>query len=205
MTSPLSNRIRIASSLCALLAIIACAQTGARGQDRLFVPSPPAPPPLKYITTSERTQLSTVRDAKTRTRTSIEMAETRLLRAEQFTADQSYLAATTELGIYQALIEDAIRFLGQQKADSNKTRDLYKRLEIQLRVHATRIESMRRVTPSEYADHVKAIGDFTDSARTDVFNAFFSDTVLQQEIQEREKTSANENSAGTSTKPPKKP
>jgi hypothetical protein len=135
---------------------------------------------MKFISSPERTQLSTSHDAKGRLKTSIEMAETRLLRAEQLTVDQRFMNATSELGIYQAIIEDALSYLGQQKVNSDKTRDLYKKLEIQLRADATRIEAIRRVTPSDYAIHVKAVRDFTDNARTNALNAFFSDTVLPQ-------------------------
>ncbi|HEY0544619.1 MAG TPA: hypothetical protein VGC91_04410 [Pyrinomonadaceae bacterium] len=192
MDSSLANRIRLASSLGSLLFLMACLSPGARAQDQLFVP---AAPPMKFISSTERGQLSAARDAKSRLKTSIEMAENRLLRAEQFTVDQRYSAATCELGIYQAIIEDALHFLGQQKVDSDKTRDLYKRLEIQLRADSIRLESIRRVTPSDYAVHVKTIRDFTDNARTDALNCFFSDTVLpdpakKQTSAEKEKTTA---------------
>lgn len=193
MDSSLANRIRRASSLGSLLFLLACLSSGASAQDQSFVSS--APPPMKFISNTERGQLSAARDAKSRLKASIEMAETRLLRAEQFTVDQRYIAACGELGSYQAIIEDALIFLGQQRADSDKTRDLYKRLEIQLRADAIRLESIRRVTPSDYAVHVKTIRDFTDNARTDALNCFFSDTVLpdaakKQTTAEKEKTTA---------------
>ncbi|MBV9960189.1 MAG: hypothetical protein JO360_17315 [Acidobacteria bacterium] len=180
MNASLVNRIRLASSFSALLILFVCLSTGAHAQDQLLVPNPSAPPPMKFISSTDRTQLSTTHDAKGRLKMCIEMAETRLLRAEQLTVDQRFINATSELGIYQAIIEDALSYLGQQKVNSDKTRDLYKRLEIQLRADATRIEAIRRVTPSDYAVHVKAIRDFADNARTNALNAFFSDTVLPQ-------------------------
>lgn len=178
--------MRIVFSFGALLAISFCLNANVRAQDQLVVPSP-APPPMKFMPGLERTQLSNVRDSKARLKTSIGLAETRLLRAEQFTVDQRFVAATVELGVYQAIIEDALRFLDTQKADTNKTRDLYKRLEIQLRLHATRIESIRRVTPAAYAVHVKAIWDFSDNARARALNGFFSDTVMQSRSEENGK------------------
>ena len=195
MDSPLSISIRSASRVCALLFLFACLSPEARAQDQLFFPSPSAPPPMKFISSPERGQLSAAHDAKARLKASIELAESRILRAEQFTVDQRFIAATTELGIYKAIIEDALVFLGQQKVDSNKTRDLYKHLEIQLRADATRIESIRRVTPSEFAIHVKAIRDFADNARTSALNAFFSDTVLPGASETKEKPAAQESSA----------
>ena len=204
MDSSCTNRIRLATSLGALLAIVLCVNARVHGQDQPFVPSPSAPPPMKFIPGPDRTQLLAVQDAKSRLKASILLAETKLLRAEQLTVDQRFIAATTELGVYQAIIEDVLRFLSQQKTDSNKTRDLYKRLEIQLRVHATRIESMLRVTPAAYAVHVKAIWDFTDSARAQALNGFFNDIVVSGSLDDREKTSGVENAPAASPPPSKK-
>jgi len=191
MDSSLANRIRWASSLGSLFFLLACLTSGASAQEQTFMPS--APPPMKFISNTERGQLSAAHDAKARLKASMEIAANRLLRAEQFTADQRFIDACRELGIYQAVLEDTLKFLGQQKADSDKTRDLYKKFEIQLRADAIRLESIRRVTPSDYAVHVKSIRDFTDNARTDALNCFFSDTVLpdaakKEATAEKEKT-----------------
>jgi hypothetical protein len=159
---------------------------------------------MKFISSMERGQLSAAHDAKARLKASLDLAESRILRAEQFTVDQRFTAATTELGIYEAIIEDALVFLGQQKVDSNKTRDLYKHLEIQLRGDATRIESIRRVTPSEFAIHVKAIRDFADNARTNALNAFFSDTVLPESSDKKDKPADKDSSAVAPTTQSKK-
>lgn len=194
MDSFRTNRIRVAISLGALMVIVLCVSVRAYAQDNLLVPSPLAPPPMKFIPSFDRSQLSGTQDAKSRLKASILLAETRLLRAEQFTVDQRFIAATTELGVYQAIIEDVLRFLSYQKVDSNKTRDFYKRLEIELREHSTRIESMRRVTPATYAIHVKAIWDFSDSARGQALNAFFNDTVMPERSSESVKASAVEES-----------
>jgi hypothetical protein len=199
MASPLKQHP--AFVICLLMAFIACSGSAARSQDNLLVPSPSAPPPLKFISGNERAQLSAARDAKGRLKAGMEMAQLRLLRAEQFTIDQRFTWATIELGIYQALIEDLLRFLGGQKSDSNKTRDFYRLLEIELRKHGMRLEAIRRVTPTEYAIHVKAIAEFADDARTDALNSFFNGTVIEQDLNN---SSAKENSAGASPPQPKK-
>lgn len=198
-----TNRIGIATGLGALLAIVVCVNARAIAQEQLIVPSP-APPPMKFIPSPDRAQISGMQDAKSRLKACILLAETRLLRAEQFTVDQRFISATSELGVYQAIIEDALRFLSQQKADTNKTRDLYKRLEIQLRIHTTRIESMRRVTPVVYAVHVKAIWDFADRARAQALNAFFNDTVVPGRAEESENMSGVETSPAATPTPSKK-
>ncbi len=174
-------KLRTSSSKLLLATCLVCLSATAQAQDNLLVPSPTAPPPLRFISGNERSQLASARDSKARMKASLEMAEYRLLRAEQFTADQRFINATAELGVYQALIENTLRFLAGEKANSNKTRDLYKRLEIELREHVTRLEAIRRMTPTEYSFHVKGITDFADDARTAALNSFFSDTVLKRD------------------------
>lgn len=134
---------------------------------------------MKFVTRNERTQLDAARDAKARLKATLAMTEARLLRAEQFASNQQFTAIIEELGIYQGLMEDALRFMAGQNPDSNKTRDLYKRLEIKLRDDATRLEAIRRQTPVEYGVHIKAVADFAQASRTEALNSFYSDTVLR--------------------------
>src|SRR4051812_28751795 len=127
MNSPISFRIRIALSCLLLLTFALFAPHAVRGQD-LRTTFAPAPPPMKFVPRSERTQLSSVSDAKAHTRAAVELAEARLARAEQLTAGQQFDAASAELGIYQGLLEDALHFLSDATSGKgNKMRDVYKR------------------------------------------------------------------------------
>ena len=175
MNPILSCRMRIALSCCSLVALVLFLAPEALGQDNLPLIS--APPPMKFVSRDERAQLSAARDAKARTRATIELAEARLSRAEQLTAGQQYEAASAELGVYQGLVEDALAYLGGGEAKNQ--RDIYTRLELALRAHSPRLESIRRVTPSEYAIHVKAICECARNARTEALNAFYGDTVIK--------------------------
>ena len=87
----------------------------ARGQDTPAAqPSPTpltAPPPIRIITKEERAQIDQAGDAKQRLRLTIQIAGARLTRAEQHTAQGNYDEASTEVGSYHALIEDALEFL----------------------------------------------------------------------------------------------
>ncbi|HVG32399.1 MAG TPA: hypothetical protein VM911_04940, partial [Pyrinomonadaceae bacterium] len=105
----------------------------------------------------------------------IEMAEARLTRAEQLAAGEQYDAACAELGSYQGLIENFFSFLNDREPRKNKIRDILKRLEISLRAQGSRIEAIRRITPSEHAVNVKAILEFAYRARTEALNSFFGD------------------------------
>jgi hypothetical protein len=191
MNSTLSCRRRIFLSCCLLVAVVVFIAPETRGQDyqMSFVASPP--PPMRFVSRSERTQLSATRDAKSRTRATIELAEARLARAEQLTAGQQFDQASVELGRYQGLVENVLHYLNNEQT-GKKQRDTYKRLELALRSHCARIEAIRRVTPAEYAIHVKAICECARNARTEALNAFYGDTVIQ-ESSENEKHSGGSN------------
>ena len=171
-------------TIIAAFACVACVLSEARS-NHIASPQDPAPPPMKYIPDDGRARLSGARDAKERMRLSIELAEERLSRATQLTEGQKYDAAAVELGIYQALVEDALHFLQEPDKKGKKSRDLNKRLELALRAHVPRIETIRRITPSEYAGNVKDALEYTRRARGEALNAFFGDTVIRDGLDEK--------------------
>ena len=154
-------------------------------------PTPlPAPPPFKMIVKDERTQIDQTKDSSDRLKLIINFAAAHLTVAEQHTAQGNFEAASTEVGMYHALIENALAFLSTSKRDSNKTRDLYKRLELALRGHGPRLTAMRRVTPLEFAVWIKKVEDFARAGRTEALNSFYGHTV----VRERESQKKEENS-----------
>jgi len=155
---------------------------GVYGQEP-HVQQTTAPPPLKMITRLERSQLNETKDLKARLKTTIEFAETHLANAEAQTLQRQYDNAAAEAGKYWALIDDAFNSLKPLNHDSNKTRDLYKRLELTLRAHGPRISAMRRSTPAEYAVWLKEIEDFARSGRTEALNSFYGHTVVRDSQQ----------------------
>jgi len=202
MNFPLSFRIRIAlSSSLLTFALFLAHEVSAQDIRTTLVP---APPPMKFVPRSERTQLSSVNDTKSHTRAAVELAEAHLIRAEQLTTGQQFDAASAELGIYQGLIEDALRFLHEANTGKgNKMRDIYKRLELAIRTHCTRLEAIRRVTPSEYAINVKAICEYARNARDAALNSFYGDTVIKDSA-EGEKVSGDEDAKGSPSNQAKK-
>jgi len=136
---------------------------------------------MRYIPAGERAQLSAEPDIKKRTRLSLTLAEDHLLRAEQHTGLQHFDPAAAELGIYQALFSDALNFLKRTNRDDGKMRDQFKRIELTLYKHASRIETMRRTTPPEYTGNLRAAIKFAQEARSAALNAFYGNTVLRDE------------------------
>ena len=153
----------------------------ARAQNPQPSPTPlTALPPLKLISKEERQQLDQTKDSKDRLKLSIELADARLTKAEQLTMQTEYEAALNEIGTYHALIEDALENLSTLKQDSNKTRDLYKRVELALRADGPRLTAMRRITPLEFAVWIKKVEDFARAGRTEALNSFYGHTVVRE-------------------------
>src|SRR5687768_908557 len=139
----------------------------------------PAPPPFKMIVKEERAAIEQAKDSGRRLKLTIEYAGGHLTRAEQHTARENYEAASAEIGMYHALIESALEFLSTFKREGNKTRDLYKRLELALRADGPRLTAMRRITPLEFAVWIKQVEDFARAGRTEALNSFYGHTVVR--------------------------
>jgi hypothetical protein len=180
-----NSRRRIARrALAASLLVLAAGAHRALGQD-FVVPPQPAPPPMRYVPQQLRSQLDALAaKPKDRLRLSLDLLEQSLARVEQHTSAQRFDPAAAELGIYLALIDDALAALGQvgrsrEGRVDGKTRDLYKRLELTLNKHTARIETVRRATPELYARNVLEAFRHARARRTEALEAFFVETVIR--------------------------
>ena len=178
MTRETQRRFVLSAPLL-LLALVCVPQIFA--QDAQPSPTPlTAPPPFKTIVREERAQIEGTTDSGKRLRLTIDLAAAHLTKAEQHTTQTNYDAAAAEVGMYHALIENALDFLSSFKRDSNKTRDLYKKLELALRGHGPRLTNMRRTTPLEFAVWIKQVEDFAREGRTEALNSFYGHTVVRE-------------------------
>ena len=146
-----------------------------------------APPPLQTLTKEERTQLEGAGEPKSRVKITIEFADLHLTTAEKLTEQSNFESASHEIGSYQALIQNVLTFLATLKRDSNKTRDLYKRLELALRSDGPRLTALRRVTPLEFAVWIKQAEDFARESRTEALNSFYGHTVVRDPSKDEDK------------------
>ena len=178
MTRATQRFIAFAAHLL-LLAFVCIPAVNAQDAQPQATPLP-APPPFKMIVKEEREAMELTRDSTKRLKLTIEFAGGHLTRAEQHTARENYEAASAEVGMYHALIESALAFLSTFKRDSNKTRDLYKRLELSLRADGPRLTAMRRVTPLEFAVWIKKVEDYARDGRTEALNSFYGHTVVRE-------------------------
>ena len=176
------QRTLILSTTILLLTFVYLPSVHAQSEQPQPQPTPlTAPPPLKVIIKEERAQLDQTKDQKDRLKLTIDLAVSHLAKAEELTNQTEYEKAQEEVGMYHALIENSLEFLGALKRDSGKTRDLYKRLELALRAHGPRLTAMRRVTPIEFAVWIKKVEDFARDGRTEALNSFYGHTVLREQ------------------------
>ncbi|HEV3469037.1 MAG TPA: hypothetical protein VG148_06930 [Pyrinomonadaceae bacterium] len=209
-TRPAPPRSPAAARALVFAALLACACAEAAGQSPTPSPRPAredaAPPPMRYLPEETREKLKAeARDLKDRTKLSIELAEARLASAAAYAAADRFEAATLELGVYEAIVKDAIAFLKATGKNSNKIRDLFKRVEIALRSHVPRLETLRRGLPSQHAVHAQATLDFVRDARTEALEAFFDDTIIPERPAPKANAPGGERAKGVAPDNGKKP
>ena len=150
-----------------------------------LTPQLPTPPPMRFVARDDRTQLASSKDAKARVRLTIELAQARLAHMESLTSHKEFEKASEALGAYLGLIEDAMQFIGGMPREKNSTRDLYRRVDIALRAQIPRLAVMRRVTPSDYAIHLKSAEEFARNTRTEALESFYGHTVLREDPEKK--------------------
>jgi hypothetical protein len=208
--APLSNgrpltQARRAALLFAALVLVAlatgsvAAQTDANAQR---ADDPAAPPPLRYVPDDVRRQLDAEsRDVKARTKLSLQFAEDRLTRAAAAVEADRFEEATNDLGIYEAIVADTIHFVQASGRTGNKLRDTFKRIELALRAHVPRIETLRRGLPAAHAVYAKATIEFIRAERDQALSAFYDDTVIPEPVQPLEKAASGVRAAGSAAHP----
>ena len=164
-------------------------------------PQLPAPPPMRFISPDERSQLTAAKDSKSRIRTTIDLAASRLTRTEEFTSQKKFAQASEELGGYLGLIDNVRAFVGGMNRDKGSTRDLYRHLEIALRAHIPRLAVIRRTTPAEYAGNLKAAEEYVRDTRSEALDSFYGHSVLREDAGDAKKPEGPKDSPEGSRRP----
>jgi len=189
-------RLLAALAFVALASVCAAAQTEATtqhgGDDPLN-----APPPLRYVPDDVRRQLDAeARDVKERTKLCLQLAEDRLARASAAIDADRFEDATKELGVYEAIVADSINFVQSSGRTGNKLRDIFKRIEMTLRSHVPKLETLRRGLPAAHAVYAKATIEFVRNERDQALSAFYDDTVIPESAHPVVKTASGERANG---------
>jgi hypothetical protein len=143
-------------------------------------PRMPAPPPMRFVSRAERSQLELAKDAKTRLRSTIKLAEDRLIRAESLTNQKAFEEASIEIGGYLGLIGYLREFIGTLDQNKGSTRDIYRHLEIAVRPHIPRLAVLRRSTPASYSAHIRDAEEYIKDTRSEALDSFYGHTVLRE-------------------------
>lgn len=162
---------------CSLLLLIFCQIASA--QEEQFQET--APPPLKIISSGEKSALEAETDVSDRTKLSLTLIENRLKKAEDFHARESFAEMFVELGGFHALIDGTLDFLNKNANGRGKVLNNFKRLEINLRRFIPRVELMRRELPAEYEFYVRNLIRNLRAARSRAVEPLFSDSVVPSE------------------------
>jgi len=169
-----------ALAFVALAFVDAAAQTEAAAQRADDVAGAP---PLRYVPDDVRRQLEgEARDVKARTKLGLQLAEDRLARAASASNADRFEECTNELGVYEAIVADTIRYVQSSGRTGNKLRDTFKRIELTLRGHVPRIETLRRGLPEAHAVYAKATIEFVRVQRDQALSSFYDDTVIPEPI-----------------------
>jgi hypothetical protein len=187
-----------------LFALLALACAEAHAQPGTAAPSldDVGPPPMRHIPDAVRRQLAEERDLKSRTRLSLELADSTLTRSAEYATAERFEQATGELGVYEAIVADVINYVQSSGPVKNKQRDLFKRIEMSLRAHVTRLETIRRSLPARHAVHVKTTIEFILGQRDSALNAFYDDTVIPESRSTGNKPPASERAKEATPAPP---
>lgn len=140
-----------------------------------------APPPLKILSKTEKSQLDGSSDAKQRTKLALDLMESRLAKAEQLHTAEQYPEMFLELGGFHAIVDDTLTFLDKSDQGSNKVLNNFKRIEITLRKYITRLELIRRDLPIRYELYVRKLVGHIRDARSRAVEPLFADTVLRED------------------------
>ena len=144
------------------------------------IPQMPAPPPMRFVSRAERSQLETAKDPKSRLRSTMSLAEVHLERTENFTAQKKFDEAALELGGYLGLIGDMRAFITTLNRDKGSTRDIYRHFEIAVRPHIPRLAVVRRDTPASYAGNIKDAEEYVKDTRSEALDSFYGHSVLRE-------------------------
>ena len=164
----------VAVALC--LTFAAHAQPPIPDDEDDFDPNA-APPPVRAMSNSEKSQLEAQQGLKDRTKLALALMSSRLSKAEELNAKGEYAAMYVELGGFHALMDDTLDFL-ESAPRKDKTLDNLKRFEMTLRSFAPRLALIRREIPAEYDHYVRSLLRYLRDARSKAIEPFFGDSVV---------------------------
>jgi hypothetical protein len=177
-----------------LQAITLCALAFPAAAQDPQLPHLPAPPPMHFVSKSDRSQLDGSRDPKDRLRATMTLAIDHLTRAENFTNDKKFDEALAELGAYLGVIGDLRDYIAKLDIAKGSTRDLYRHFEMQVHPHISRLAVIQRTTPAPYVRNIKDAEEFIKDTRAEALDSFYGHSVLREPPPEKDLSGGAKNS-----------
>ncbi|NNF00595.1 MAG: hypothetical protein HKN25_16370 [Pyrinomonadaceae bacterium] len=137
------------------------------------------PPPLIVLSKDEKKKLRATVRIKNRTKLALALMNARLTRSEMLTKDQKHSLTLEQLGRFDAVMRDTMRYFARIESRRGALKNL-KLFEMTLRKFIPRLELIRRETPDRYGYHVKRLIKDVRKARTKAIAPMFGDTVLPE-------------------------
>jgi len=162
--------------IVSFIILITTGLTFAQVEDPM--PDDVAPPPLKLISKEEKDQLAVETGIKDRTNLYIGLMEVRLKSAEDLSAQDDFGSALNQFGSYEGLLEKMMTDLNAEKKNG-KALWSFKKLEMALRQHTFRIETVRRLMPFKYGFHLARLQKVVRKTRAEATESLFSDSVVR--------------------------
>ena len=131
------------------------------------------PAPEVLLSKTEIKDLDSEKNIKKRTQLSLEIMEIRLKNAETFNGQPKFKEVLSELGSYQALLEDSFKFLEMNDLKNEKVQNNIKNLEITLKKHTSRLELIRREMPFKFGWHVGKLMKLVRQIRSKAIEPLF--------------------------------
>jgi hypothetical protein len=138
------------------------------------------PPPLKVFPKEEKNRLEAETDPKKHMGLALQLTEAHLSRAEVLNSKSEFDLMYTELGAFNAVIDEALEFLARNDDGQGRILSSSKKLELGLRAYALRLETVRRDLPSIYEPYVKNLIKTVRNARSKAVEPFFGTSVVPQ-------------------------
>ncbi|MEO5860427.1 MAG: hypothetical protein ABIR33_15940 [Pyrinomonadaceae bacterium] len=172
----LVNRYLVLFAFTLFLAVAVGAQPPIPDGEDDFDPDA-APPPVKAMSNTERTQLDGQPGLKERTKLALALMSSRLSKAEELNAKNEFAGMYNELGGFHALMDNTLEYL-ETAPRKDKTLDNLKRFEMTLRGFAPRLALIRREAPQEYDHYVRVLLRYLRDARSKAIEPLFGDSVV---------------------------
>jgi hypothetical protein len=137
------------------------------------------PPPLRILAKEEKNLLNAENDPKRHTFLALQLTDAHLTKAEELNAHGDFVQMYSELGEFNAVIDELLQFLTRHD-DGGRILNSYKKLEIGLRSYSPRLETIRRDLPSNYEPYVKKLIKIIRDARSKAVEPFFGTSVVPQ-------------------------